>query len=149
MPDIEPIGLPEAATRLSAADGRSRGFLGLDPHTQNDALLVRRLTALNAQVFTCGSTTLGYLPNGDNPRQATVASTSDDPLALAAFTSFLHRYRRYTSFVATAEPDAEPARALRGCGFEEVGRMPGHVFRSGRYRDVAIYFASWETACGR
>jgi hypothetical protein len=149
MFDIQRIDPAEAVTRLRVAVELSRGFLGLDPVTQNDALLIRALAELDAQVFACGTTIVGYLPNRDNPRQATISSTSGDPAVVAEFTGFLHRYRRCTSFLATAEPDATPARALLGCGFEEVGRMPGHVFRSGHYRDVAVYFAPWEIACGR
>jgi hypothetical protein len=149
MRELVALSTSEAAVRLRAAGEAARGFLGVDPVTQNDPLLVRELDAQQAQLFACGQSVAGYLSGADNPRQATVAAAGDDPQALAALTEFLHRYRRYTSFVATAEPDSAAARALLGCGFTEVGRLTGHLFRAGRYRDAGLYYATWETACAR
>lgn len=130
-----PVSATAAATALRAAG--ARGFLGADPVTQNDALVARTLTG--AQLFTDtqdAAGVAGFRPNPDNPRQADIATTATDPATVVAFTRFLHERHRATSFTATAGPgDA----VLLGSGFTEVARLREHVFRGGRFADVAIY----------
>jgi hypothetical protein len=142
--DIEQIAPDLAVSLLRTATGGGRGFLGLDPVTQNDALLVREMTARRAQVFRYGDSVVGYAPNPDAPRQAVVATTSADPDVLVGFVSFLRVYRRFTSFTATTTADQPAAKALRAGGFREVARLRDHVYRAGGYRDLHVYFASPE-----
>jgi len=142
--DIEQIPPDFAVSLLRTATGGGRGFLGLDPVTQNDALLVREMTARQAQVFRYGDSVVGYAPNPDAPRQAVVATTSADPDVLVGFVSFLRVYRRFTSFTATTTADQPAAKALCGGGFREVARLRDHVYRAGGYRDLHVYFASPE-----
>jgi hypothetical protein len=135
----------DAVARLRRTPGQGRGFLGLDPVTQNDALLLTVLAGQGAQLFGSGDAVLGYVPNADNQRQGFIATTSAEPEVLAAFTEFLRVYRRYTSFVCHVA-DGDPAiAALEGCGFQVTGRLRGHVFRSGAYRDVNVYFERGES----
>jgi hypothetical protein len=131
MTEVTQLDLFDGVRRLAATG--TRGFLGLDPVTENDALLSRTLATRNAQLFGCGDTVLGYVPNPDNPRQAEVATTSTDPSILAAFTEFLRCHRRYTSFVCFGGPPG----ALRG--FRYTGRLREHVFGGGRYHDVHVH----------
>jgi hypothetical protein len=140
----------DAVARLRRTPGQGRGFLGLDPVTQNDALLKILLARCGAQlfgsdVFGSDDAVLGYVPNADNQRQGFIATTSADPAVLAAFTEFLRVYRRYTSFVCHVA-DGDPAiTALEGCGFRVAGRLRGHVFRTGAYHDVNVYFGRGES----
>jgi hypothetical protein len=132
----EQLELAEGVRRLSGTG--TRDFLGLDPMTQNDALLRKLLAARQARLFGAGDTVLGYAPNPDNPRQAEVATTSADPAVLDTFTEFLRRHGRYTSFVCFGGPPA----ALRG--FRHAGSLRGHVFRGGGYHDVDVHVSTGE-----
>jgi hypothetical protein len=124
-----------------------RGFFGLDPVTQNDALLAKEIDRTGVQLYSCGETLLGCLPNPDHPRQAQVASTSSDPEPLRALLGFLGTYQRCTSFVAQVPQDSPVAAAFESCGFARVGILPEHLFHSGRYRDVLIYHATMGDTC--
>lgn len=135
----------DAVARLRRTPGQGRGFLGLDPVTQNDALLQILLARQGAQLFGSDDAVLGYVPNADNQRQGFIATTSADPEVLAAFTEFLRVYRRYTSFVCHVT-DGDPAiGALEGCGFRVTGQLRGHLFRTGAYHDVNVYFGRGES----
>jgi hypothetical protein len=143
-PGLALLGTAEAAERLSAAPEAARGFLGLDPVTQNGALLARELTRTGAQVLRTGDVLLGYAPNSGQPRQARIATTSTDPEPLAALLDFLRTYRRCTSYVAEVTEGSPAVPALEACGFTRAGRLPGHVFHSGGYHDVLVYCATEE-----
>lgn len=139
------LTLPEAAALLAdTPPENSRGFLGTDPVTQNQALLAAELTAARAQVYRCGQDLYGYLPNPDQPRLAQVASTGADPGALRGFLDFLATYRRCDSYLAMLPEGAAPAPAFTGCGFHQVGVLREHVYQSGRYRDVLVHYANRE-----
>ncbi|WP_405581265.1 hypothetical protein [Streptomyces sp. NBC_01190] len=144
MADLRLLGTAEAAARLSAEPKAGRGFLGLDPVTQNGALLARELARTGAQVLQAGDVLLGYAPNSAQPRQGWVATTSADPEPLAALLAFLRTYRRCTSYVAEVPEGAPAVPALEACGFTGAGRLPGHVFHSGSYHDVLVYCATQE-----
>ena len=144
MADLTLLGTAEAAALLSAAPEVARGFLGLDPVTQNAPLLATELTRAGAQVLRSGDVLLGYAPNPDQPRQGRVATTSADPEPLAALLGFLRTYRRCTSFVAEVPDGSAAVPALEACGFTDTGRLPGHVFHSGGYHDVLVYCATEE-----
>lgn len=132
MTEVTQLELAEGVRRLKG----TRGFLGVDPVTQNDALLRTVLTAREARLFGWGDAVLAYAPNPDNPRQAEIATTSQDPTVLTAFLEFLRRHGRYTSFVCFGGPP----EALRD--FRHAGRLREHVFRAGRYHDVDVWEAS-------
>lgn len=144
MADLTLLGTAEAAALMSAAPEAARGFLGLDPVTQNAPLLATELTRAGAQVLRSGDVLLGYAPNPDQPRQGRVATTSADPEPLAALLGFLRTYRRCTSFVAEVPDGSAAVPALEACGFTDTGRLPGHVFHSGGYHDVLVYCATEE-----
>ncbi|MGQ0838598.1 GNAT family N-acetyltransferase [Actinokineospora sp.] len=143
MTGFRVLTAPEAAEALGAA--RARGFLGLDPVTQNDDLLARELTERQARVFGAGTAVLGCVLNPDNPRQAVVACTTDDPAPLAAFVEFLHRHLRCTSFIAHTT-DARAA-VLTECGFTRIGTLADHVYRGGRYHDEYVFHRAVEGRC--
>lgn len=145
--DLGRLDPASAAAGLRAAGEAGRGFLGLDPVTQNDTLLVNELSRLGAQVFGSERALLGYLTNPDQPRQAVVATTSADPEPLRAFLAFLGTYQRCSSFVAFAPDGAAMAAALAACGFAERGTLRAHRYQSGRYLDVSIYYARLEDVC--
>lgn len=144
-PPLTRLRPAEAAERLR--DAGARGFLGLDPVTQNDALLAGCLTGTGAQVFATGDAVVGFAPNPDNPRQAVIATTSDDPATVTAFAGFLREHGRFTSFVSLATREQPAVRALLGCGFAVVARLRDHVYRRGTYHDVSVFFATGESAC--
>ncbi|GAA3226351.1 hypothetical protein GCM10020256_36720 [Streptomyces thermocoprophilus] len=88
-PDAEPeqpalrlLSPAQAAAELSAAGEAARGFLGLDPVTQNAALLGRELAHRDAVVLRYGETLLGCAVNPEQPRQAEVAVTAADAPAM-------------------------------------------------------------------
>ncbi|RBM20482.1 hypothetical protein [Streptomyces sp. PT12] len=147
MTDLTPLDPASAAAGLREAGDGARGFLGVDPVTDNDALLARRLAAIDAQVFRAGDTLLGAAPNPHQPRQAYVASTSADEAALRALLGFLVTYRRTTSWVALAERGAPAVEALRRCGFEERGALRDHRFRAGAAVDVLVWFGKAAAPC--
>lgn len=149
----EPTGTAVWLTRLARAEGVARlralgdggrGFLGLDPRTQNDALLTRILTEREAVLFGYGETLLGAYQNKENPRQAVVAVSGDDPDGLAALARLLRVYRRYTSMVVLTAPGDPALPALRACRFREVGTLSGHHYRSGAYHDAVVHYAHVE-----
>lgn len=134
-----PLDAREAARRLAAAPaGTARGFLGLDPVTQDTALLAKEITARGVQVLCHGDALLGYAINPHQPRQAAVATTSADPGPLAALLGLLRAYHRCTSFTAEVTAGSAVLPALAGCGFERRGTLPGHRYESGRYHDVHV-----------
>ncbi|WP_130799085.1 hypothetical protein [Streptomyces otsuchiensis] len=129
----------EAARALTDAPVRlTRGFLGLDPVTQNTALLARHIGDREIQVLRYGEALLGYTVNPLQPRQAHVATTSADPAPLDALLGFLADYQRATSFVAEVPEGTPVLPALESCGFTPCGVLPGHLFHSGRYREVLV-----------
>lgn len=147
MTEMRRLDVAGAVAGLRAAGNDARGFLGTDPVTQNDALLGKELTRIGAQFYGHGDTLLGYLPNRDQPRQAYLASTSADPDALRVFTTFLTTYQRCTSYVAMVPTDCVAADAFDACGFRRVGALREHQYRSGRYHDVVVFYATGEDAC--
>lgn len=144
-PALRLLGLAEAAQRLRPAGGR--GFLGLDPTTQNGPLLVRLLAGLDAQVFQAGDTLVGSAPNRQQPRQAYVATTSADPVPVHTLLSFLADYQRTTSYVALVPSGSPAVDALLGNGFRQVGTLPAHRYAAERYAEVTVYFAGSEEPC--
>jgi hypothetical protein len=147
MSDIRRLDPAEAASALGAEAGRNRGFLGLDPVTQNHALLVRELTRLEAQLFASGADLFGYRINPEQPRQAYLATTATAPEALARFLEFLRNYQRCTSYVSEVSAGSPSVAALTGCGFRPVGTLRDHRFAAGGYHDVTVYFTRGEAAC--
>jgi hypothetical protein len=154
MTDLELLAPAAAAAALREAGAAARGFLGLDPVVQNDALLARELGQLDAQIFRLeepifhgGAGLLGFVPNPAQPRQAYVASTSSDPGPLRAFLAFLVSYRRCTSYLAQVPDGAESTAAFESCGFSRVGTLRAHRFESGAYRDVHVYYHGEEGSC--
>lgn len=137
MPELELLPPAAAAAALTAAEERARGFLGLDPVTQNEALLARELTRRDAAVFRYGDTVLGCRSNPDQPRQSEVASTTADPAALGALLHFLHTYQRCVSFVALV-PDALDDSGYTALGFVRTGLLREHRYANGRYHDVRV-----------
>jgi hypothetical protein len=147
MADIRLLEPAAAAEALREAGAAARGFLGLDPVVQNDALLARELGQLDAQVLHGGAGLLGFAPNRAQPRQAYVASTSTDPEPLRALLAFLGSYRRCTSYVAQVPEGAPGTAAFESCGFKHVGTLRAHRFESGAYRDVHVYYSDGEGSC--
>ena len=139
MTEIQRLEPDAAVTELRAAADAARGFLGLDPVTQNDALLASELKSLEAQLFSAGETLVGFAPNTDQPRQAYVASTSADPEPLRALLEFLSTYQRCTTFVAMVPDGAESAGGFDACGFERVGVLPRHRWQNYDWQDVLVY----------
>jgi len=139
MPELQQLRPAEAITLLRATPRGGRGFLGLDPVTQNDPLLLRRIADTGMQLFAVGDTVLGYAANPDNPRQAFVATTSEDGAALVALAEHLRVYRRCTSLVCHAAEGEPAVAALLDCGFRSVGLLREHDYRSGAYHDVHVY----------
>ena len=140
----ETLGLQRLDTEAAVAELRTtgasgRGFLGLDPVTQNDSLLAAELKSLEAQFFTVGEALVGFAPNADQPRQAYVASTSADPEPLRALLEFLTTYQRCTTFVAMVPDGAESAAGFDACGFERVGVLPRHRWQNYDWQDVLVY----------
>ena len=144
MSDLRMLEPAAGAAALTGAGAAARGFLGLDPIVQNDALLARELGQLGAHVFHGGDAVLGFALNRAQPRQAYVASTSADPEPLRAFLAFLGSYRRCTSFVAQLPQDAPSTAAFEDCGFRRVGTLRAHRFEAGAYRDVHVYYTGGE-----
>ncbi|WP_062216645.1 hypothetical protein [Streptomyces sp. NBRC 109706] len=140
MTDIVPLGHAEAAAALRAAGPGARGFLDLDPVTQNDALLARTLERAEGQVLRVGETLVGAAPNRLQPRQSWVATTSDDEAAVRALVEFLVDYRRTTSCVALVPRGAPGGSAFLGAGFTDRGVLRGHRYASGAYHDVRVLF---------
>jgi hypothetical protein len=153
MPDTMGAVIARLDTAAAVAGLRAlppetaRGFFGLDPVTQNDALLAKQIDRSGVQLYSCGETLVGCLPNPDHPRQAQVASTSSAPEPLRALLGFLGTYQRCTSYFALVPQDSPVAAAFESCGFVCVGALPEHLFHSGRYRDVLIYHATEGDTC--
>jgi len=139
--DIRRLDPAAAAAHLRAAAEAGRGFLGLDPVTQNDALLAAELARMQAQVFRAGDMLLGSVPNPDQPRQAFIAATSADPEPLRILLGFLDTRQRCNSFVAMVPDGAACAAAFASCGFRQVGVLRDHRYQSGAYQDVIVYHA--------
>ncbi len=139
--DIRRLDPAAAAAHLRAAAEAGRGFLGLDPVTQNDVLLAAELTRMQAQVFRAGDMLLGSVPNPDQPRQAFVAATCADPEPLRILLGFLDTRQRCSSFVAMVPDGAACAAAFESCGFRQVGVLRDHRYQSGAYHDVIVYHA--------
>jgi hypothetical protein len=139
MTEILRLDVDAAVAELRASGDSARGFLGLDPVTQNDSLLAAELQALEAQLFSAGEALVGFAPNTDQPRQAYVASTSADPEPLRALLEFLATYQRCTTFVAMVPADAEGGKGFEACGFERAGVLPQHRWQNYDWQDVLVY----------
>lgn len=148
MTELQLLNGPAAAAALREAGGGARGFLGVDPTTQNDALLANELTRLGSQVYRAGDAVVGYALNPAQPRQAYVASTSADAGPVRALLDFLANYRRCGSYVALLPAASVAVPAFTDCGFAELGVLREHRFQSGRYQDVLVYFAKVGDTCG-
>ncbi|UED82959.1 hypothetical protein [Streptomyces profundus] len=148
MADLVQLNGPDAAEALRAAGEASRGFLGLDPVVQNDALLTRELARLDGRVFRVGDALVGAAPNPAQPRQALVACTHDDEAAVRSLVEFLVTYRRNTSFLALV-PEGSPAVAgfLRA-GLTDRGVLRDHRYASGSYHDVRVLFGTGDQRTG-
>jgi hypothetical protein len=144
---LVPLTPAQAAARLRTEPGGGRGFLGLDPVTQNDPSLIAGLSAREALVWSFGVALVGACPNPDNPRQACVATTSADPAALRAAAGTLRAYRRTASLLAVAGTGEPAADAVRGCGFTRAGTLRRHDYRSGAYHDADMHYLSLEQPC--
>jgi hypothetical protein len=136
---IQRLDLDAAVAQLRAAADGARGFLGLDPVTQNDSLLAAELTSLEAQLFSAGGPLVGFAPNTDQPRQAYVASTSSDPEPLRALLDFLVTYQRCTTFVAMVPDGTAAVAGFESCGFEQTGVLPRHRWQNYDWQDVLVY----------
>lgn len=147
MTDLERLDPPAAAAALRGAADGARGFLGVDPVTQNDVLVALELTRLGAQVFRRGQALLGFVPNSRQPRQATVATTSADPELMAEFLTFLGSYQRCTSYVGMTAAGGAAESAFTGCGFDRAGTLRGDRYQAGQYQDIHVYFATAENLC--
>jgi hypothetical protein len=148
MSELSLLSPARAAEALRAAAVSARGFLGLDPLTQNDPLLMAELAKQDAQVFRADeATVVGCAPNPDRPRQFWLASTSADPEPVRALLGFLSTYQRSESYLALLAEDTDGAAAFTGCGFRPVGRLRAHRYQAGRYHDVLVYFARAEETC--
>lgn len=145
MPDLSP--LTPAAAAAALRDQGARGFLDLDPVTQNDELLAAELTRTGARVFRSGTALVGYRPNERQPRQAYLACTTADPGPVGDLMGFLATYQRVTSFVATVPADGAAESAFAGCGFGAVGTLREHTYADGRHRDVRVWFGRVEDPC--
>lgn len=140
MTDLELLTPAEAAAELSARPREARGFLGLDPVTQNAALLARELIRGQAAVFRAGSTLVGCQVSGFQPRQAQVDTTGTDPDGLRTMLELLASYRRCTSYLGLAS--AERAPVYEASGFRRTGSLRHHRWAGGRYHDTLVFYAS-------
>jgi hypothetical protein len=145
MTELLRLDTDAAVAELRASGDSARGFLGLDPVTQNDSLLASELTGLAAQLFSAGEALVGFAPNMDQPRQAYVASTSADPEPLRVMLEFLTTYQRCTTFVAMVPADAEGGNGFAACGFERVGVLPQHRWQNYDWQDVLVYVGRADT----
>lgn len=141
MPDLQMLGAAAAAQALSDKAWEARGFLGIDPVTQNCSLIVADLTRMSAQVCRFDDALVGYAHHPWQPRQALVATTSAQAEPVAALLSFLRIYHRSTSYLALVPIGTAVVAAFEGCGFRRTGVLHDHCYQSGGYRDVLVYFA--------
>jgi hypothetical protein len=148
MTELHMLNAPAAAAALRDAGPSARGFLGVDPTSQNDPLLAGELTRLDARVYRAGDAVVGYAPNHAQPRQAYVASTSAETGPVRALLTFLTTYRRCGSYVALLPAGSAAVEAFAACGFAEIGVLREHRYQSGGYQDVLVYFAKVEDTCG-
>jgi hypothetical protein len=136
-----------AAAALSGAGRAARGFLGIDPVTQNGALIAAELTRMGAQVCRAGDTLVAYAHRASQPRQALVASTSAHAGPVAALLSYLRIHQRSTSYLALVPAGSAAIAAFEGCGFRPAGVLRDHRYQSGGYTDVLVYFAKGADTC--
>jgi hypothetical protein len=142
---LQRLDLDAAVAALRSATDSARGFLGLDPVTQNDSLLAAELTSLEAQLFGADGSLVGFAPNTDQPRQAYVASTSADPEPLRALLDFLVTYLRCTTFVAMVPDGTAAVAGFERCGFERAGVLPRHRWQDYDWQDVLVYVGRVES----
>jgi hypothetical protein len=147
MTDLRLLDGATAIARLRETGDAARGFLGLDPVTQNDPLLAKQLSRMSAQLGQAGETVVGWVQNADQPRQAMLATTSADAGAVRAMVQFLAKYQRCTSYVAMVPAGADAEKAFTGSGFREIGVLPEHRYAGGAYHDVRVYFGRTEDTC--
>jgi hypothetical protein len=143
MTDLHPLSPATAAAELRRTGVRE--FLGLDPVTQNDALLAAELTRRDARVFRAGDALVASAPNAQQPRQAFVATTVDDPAPVRALLDFLRTYHRRTSFLALVAVDAAAVAAFTGAGFTLTGTLREHRYAGHAYHDLLMLVK--EEAC--
>jgi hypothetical protein len=136
-----------AAAALSRGPESARGFLGLDPVTQNEPLLAASLTRMAAEVYAADDALVGFAPVPGQPRQMLVATTSAHPGPLAALLAFLRTYCRASSYLARVPAGHPSATALADCGLIPTGVLHEHWYQSGEYRDVTVYYARAADAC--
>jgi hypothetical protein len=136
-----------AAAALSGMPEAARGFLGLDPVTQNEPLLAAVLHRMAAEVYAADDALVGFAPVPGQPRQMLVATTSAQPGPLAALLAFLRTYCRASSYLARVPEGSPSAAACADCGLIRTGVLRGHWYQSGEYRDVTVYYARAADAC--
>ena len=148
MTDLRVLDPAAAAAELAGSSEAARGFLGLDPVTQNEPLLAAELTRMSAGVCRAdGGALVGFAPSPGQPRQMLLASTSARPEPVRALLGFLRAYCRYSSCLAMVPAGNASAEAYESCRFTRIGTLRGHWYQSGEYRDVTVYFAKAADAC--
>ncbi len=147
MTEFTLLDSASAVTALRETGDAARGFLGLDPVTQNDPLLAKHLARMSAQLGQAGGTVVGWAQNADQPRQATLSTTTGDAEAVRAMVKFLATYQRCTTYVAMVPAGADAEKAFTGSGFQEIGVLPEHRYAGGTYHDVRVYFGRTEDTC--
>lgn len=169
--EVRVLDTYEGVDLLRRAAGWGRGFLGVDPVTQNSTLMVRLLTEAEAETYQVAAhgsavAVAGCVRNPANRHQALVAiaelpsagpdgapadadprrpAASASPAELAKvirrFLTYLSTHRDITSFVAHAVVGDGALPGLIDSGFCEVGRLREHVYRSGGFHDEHVFFA--------
>jgi hypothetical protein len=144
---LEQLSPAGAAAGLASSASTARGFLGLDPVTQNEALLASQLTGVQARVFRASGALVGYMPNPWRPRQALVATTSAEPGPVRDLLDHLRTHCRASSYLAMVPANSGSLAAFGACGFTRVGVLREHRYSAGDYQDVLVYFAKAVDAC--
>jgi hypothetical protein len=164
--EVRVLDTYEGVDLLRRARNWGRGFLGVDPVTQNAALMARLLDEASAETYQVAAhgsavAVAGCVRNPVNRRQALVAiaelpaggPTDGDPRGEAAaappaelakvirrFLRYLSTNRDITSFVAYAVAGDGALPGLIDSGFREVGQLREHVYRSGAFHDEHVFF---------
>jgi len=147
MSDLRVLEIAAAAAELADSAEAGRGFLGLDPVTQNEPLLAAELARMSAGVCRADDALVGFAPNPGQPRQMFLASTSARPEPVTSLLGFLLTYCRSDSYLAMVPAGHPSAAAFESCRFTRIGTLRGHWYQSGEYRDITVYFAKAAVEC--